>query len=210
MDKFVIRLSKPADLNAKSSSSGKKLRQSKIEMLPGVVNVKDFEKYAQILKSSTNSHEILKILDKIEKKVPSTEVLKSTGIGKVVRKLSTHSDLEIASKADDVFEKWKGHVEKMACRKPVEVSSDTATQERREKARNMISKYLDEELGKRIEHEVFNYNNQLLNYKYRKSIRKVALALQSQPDLRETFLKERVKYKEHLKRLFSTSSSDSE
>jgi hypothetical protein len=86
------------------------------------------DKYAKILQSSTNSHEILKILDEIEKKVPSTEVLKSTGIGKVVRKLSTHSDLEIASKADDVFEKWKGHVEKMACRKPVEVSTSGRSQ----------------------------------------------------------------------------------
>lgn len=133
MDKFVYK--NPRNLQQIRNKSPKKktLKQSTLQSLSGVVNIKELEDYKVILESDNESVEKkLSVLKKLLAKNPSKEVLIKIGIGKTVRRLSKtgdESDKEITllrEFSDKVYRKWRNELERKIELKsnPITVKSD--------------------------------------------------------------------------------------
>ena len=113
MDAFVVRTKR--DNNCVRKSPKKKFtgRQRRLSDLQGVVVLKDLEKSVKKLKDpNVEDEEKLKILKTLRRKQPSTEIIKSTGVGKVLRKLlrNNTSSLEVVEAAQELEDYWKSQL----------------------------------------------------------------------------------------------------
>lgn len=66
------------------------------------------------------------------------DILLKTGIGKPVRRLTSHENLCVQAAAKHVFDRWKEHIVKKATQKKQEVRFDLESQ----RLRNIAKRYL--------------------------------------------------------------------
>ena len=186
MDAFVVRTKR--DNNCVRKSPKKKFtgRQRRLSDLQGVVVLKDLEKSVKKLKDpNVEDEEKLKILKTLRKKQPSTEIIKSTGVGKVLRKLlrNNTSSSEVVDAAQDLEHYWKNLVERrveLSFGNKPEVATDLETQNIREKARALFFKAYREEneikidILQTLERKFYRHFKPCIGVSYRKAIRRVA------------------------------------
>ena len=186
MDAFVVRTKR--DNNCVRKSPKKKFtgRQRRLSDLQGVVVLKDLEKSVKKLKDpNVEDEEKLKILKTLRKKQPSTEIIKSTGVGKVLRKLlrNNTSSLEVVEAAQELEDYWKNLVERrveLSFGNKPEVATDLETQTIREKARALFFKAYREEneikidILQTLERKFYIHFKPCIGVSYRRAIRRVA------------------------------------
>ena len=186
MDAFVVRTKR--DNNCVRKSPKKKFtgRQRRLSDLQGVVVLKDLEKSVKKLKDpNVEDEEKLKILKTLRKKQPSTEIIKSTGVGKVLRKLlrNSTSSSEVVEAAQDLEHYWKKLVERrveLSLGNKPEVATDLETQTIREKARALFFKAYREEneikidILQTLERKFYRHFKPCIGVSYRKAIQRVA------------------------------------
>ena len=186
MDAFVVRTKR--DNNCVRKSPKKKFtgRQRRLSDLQGVVVLKDLEKSVKKLKDpNVEDEEKLKILKTLRKKQPSTEIIKSTGVGKVLRKLlrNSTSSSEVVDAAQDLEHYWKNLVERrveLSFGNKPEVATDLETQNIREKARALFFKAYREEneikidILQTLERKFYRHFKPCIGVSYRKAIQRVA------------------------------------
>ena len=186
MDAFVVRTKR--DNNCVRKSPKKKFtgRQRRLSDLQGVVVLKDLEKSVKKLKDpNVEDEEKLKILKTLRRKQPSTEIIKSTGVGKVLRKLlrNSTSSSEVVDAAQDLEHYWKNLVERrveLSFGNKPEVATDLETQNIREKARALFFKAYREEneikidILQTLERKFYRHFKPCIGVSYRKAIQRVA------------------------------------
>ena len=186
MDAFVVRTKR--DNNCVRKSPKKKFtgRQRRLSDLQGVVVLKDLEKSVKKLKDpNVEDEEKLKILKTLRKKQPSTEIIKSTGVGKVLRKLlrNSASSSKVVDAAQDLEHYWKNLVERrveLSFGNKPEVATDLETQNIREKARALFFKAYREEneikidILQTLERKFYRHFKPCIGVSYRKAIQRVA------------------------------------
>ena len=186
MDAFVVRTKR--DNNCVRKSPKKKFtgRQRRLSDLQGVVVLKDLEKSVKKLKDpNVEDEEKLKILKTLRKKQPSTEIIKSTGVGKVLRKLlrNSASSSKVVDAAQDLEHYWKNLVERrveLSFGNKPEVATDLETQTIREKARALFFKAYREEneikidILQTLERKFYRHFKPCIGVSYRKAIQRVA------------------------------------
>ena len=186
MDAFVVRTKR--DNNCVRKSPKKKFtgRQRRLSDLQGVVVLKDLEKSVKKLKDpNVEEEEKLKILKTLRKKQPSTEIIKSTSVGKVLRKLlrNSTSSSEVVDAAQDLEHYWKNLVERrveLSFGNKPEVATDLETQNIREKARALFFKAYREEneikidILQTLERKFYRHFKPCIGVSYRKAIQRVA------------------------------------
>ena len=186
MDAFVVRTKR--DNNCVRKSPKKKFtgRQRRLSDLQGVVVLKDLEKSVKKLKDpNVEDEEKLKILKTLRRKQPSTEIIKSTGVGKVLRKLlrNSASSSEVVDAAQDLEHYWKNLVERrveLSFGNKPEVATDLETQTIREKARGLFFKAYREEneikidILQTLERKFYQHFKPCIGVLYRKAIQRVA------------------------------------
>ena len=186
MDAFVVRTKR--DNNCVRKSPKKKFtgRQRRLSDLQGVVVLKDLEKSVKKLKDpNVEEEEKLKILKTLRKKQPSTEIIKSTGVGKVLRKLlrNSASSSKVVDAAQDLEHYWKNLVERrveLSFGNKPEVATDLETQTIREKARGLFFKAYREEneikidILQTLERKFYIHFKPCIGVSYRRAIRRVA------------------------------------
>merc|ERR1711936_1378867 len=103
MDAFVVR-TKRDNISVKKSPKKKfPGRQRRLSDLQGVVVLEDLEKSVKKLKDpKVEDEEKLKILKALRNKQPSTEIIKSTGVGKILKKLIRNSSSSSTNSAEVV------------------------------------------------------------------------------------------------------------
>ena len=186
MDAFVVRTKR--DNNCVRKSPKKKFtgRQRRLSDLQGVVVLKDLEKSVKKLKDpNVEDEEKLKILKTLRKKQPSTEIIKSTGVGKVLRKLlrNSASSSKVVEAAQELEDYWKNLVERrveLSLGNKPEVATDLETQTIREKARASFFKTYREEneikidILQTLERKFYIHFKPCIGVSYRRAIRRVA------------------------------------
>ena len=186
MDAFVVRTKR--DNNCVRKSPKKKFtgRQRRLSDLQGVVVLKDLEKSVKKLKDpNVEEEEKLKILKTLRKKQPSTEIIKSTGVGKVLRKLlrNSASSSKVVEAAQELEDYWKNLVERrveLSFGNKPEVATDLETQTIREKARASFFKTYREEneikidILQTLERKFYIHFKPCIGVSYRRAIRRVA------------------------------------
>jgi len=158
-------------------------KQRTLNSLRGVVVLEDIDAFVTKLKSSeVGNDEKLKILKKLLKKQPSTEIIANSGIGKVVKKLMLkEQDPEIAKAARQVKIRWQNLIERRVVLKngeKPEVISDLETRTTRNKALKFFRgkyKEVPEQTLVNLEKALFNHFRPVIGGKYRRSARKIAI-----------------------------------
>ena len=83
---------------------------------------------------------ILEYLRKLQKRIPSREILLETKIGHVVNKLRKHDHSDVKKLARSILKSWKQYYREVKQRQPIEVRCDKNVENFRYKARMLISK----------------------------------------------------------------------
>jgi len=124
--------------------------QRTLNDLNGVVSLEYIKNAVKKLgDANTAIHEKVSILKKLRSKQPSTEIIKSSGIGKLLRSIakSTNSssnpeEEKFKDEATDLYKKWKKTIEKrveLACNaKDIEVDYDDTTKNLRTNAISLM------------------------------------------------------------------------
>lgn len=192
MDKFIVR--KPRDKRQRKpcSSPRKRLKQSTIKDLAGVVVLEEIRKQKRRLESRNQDKEIIMSdLKKLSKKQPGIDILKETQIGKPIKKLTRHPDKEISKLASSIHMDWLNHIIHIKKRKSIEVESDCTTVKTRSKAKEMLSEHFSHQGGEKvdeIEGEVFTICGKLLSKRYKRTIRKIWFKLKEENVKQEILL----------------------
>jgi len=216
MDKFVVKTSRNLHPKVKNTSDKKHLSQSTLQSLAGVVVIEDFIKAKNSLEDKSETCEKkIEILKQLLNKNPSKEVLIQVGIGKTVRKLRKEVEagsddklITVAKLSEKVYRKWRNELERKVELKhnPVRVKCDQETERLRSAAVKFILAALQDSekqsvneekqsLSERLELELFNQSNKLVNSFYRRLSRKVIFALKSEI-CRTELLKRKVSVKD--------------
>ncbi|KAK2149614.1 hypothetical protein LSH36_444g02029 [Paralvinella palmiformis] len=190
MDKFIVRSPRNESSVLPITKPRKRLTQSTIESLPGVVVIEDIKRLRNILRAKNQKEEILlQSLKELNRKIPSRSVLKSTKIGHTVNRLTKHSESEVAQKATLLIKKWKNYFQAKLDQPLLEVRSDCKTEELRNTARKHLATALQssasDTLVKSIEQEAYHQHKRLVGASYRRTVRKIVFALKHQSDVRE-------------------------
>ena len=107
--------------------------QSSLHSLKGVVVVEDLVRAKKLLgEEDVEEERKVQVLRQLGEKQPSTELLSSTGIGRIVRKLSIHSEGEVKREATKVYRSWRSTVEKRVelSHTRIEVRCDKVSQQK--------------------------------------------------------------------------------
>lgn len=158
-------------------------KQRTLNSLKGVVVLEDIDAFVTKLESpEVGNDEKVKILKKLLKKQPSTEIIVDSGIGKVVKKLMLkEQDPEIAKAARQVKIRWQNLIERRVDLKngeKPEVISDLETRTTRNKALKFFRgkyKEIPEQTLVNLEKALFNHFRPVIGGKYRRSARKIAI-----------------------------------
>jgi hypothetical protein len=130
--------------------------------------------------STLSSEEKIEILNKLAAKKPSTEIIISTGIGKVVQKLSKADGQEVAKAAQAVTKTWKALLERrvelsLSQDKP-QVKTDLETRTIRDKAVKLLVKAYPSvtlTILESLEKRLFQHYRPLIGLKFRRSVRRI-------------------------------------
>ena len=178
-------------------------KQATLFNLGGVVNIKQIKAQSETLqKEQVDDDEKIRILDQWAKKKPATDVLIEIGIGKTIKQLanSEKTPNKVKKRAKEVYNLWRAAVEKREALKergPLDVQCDLDTQHWRDKAKRLIrdvirknpdvsSSSSSEALIESIERELFHFCDNLIQSRYRCSVRKIVFALKRRPGLRQS------------------------
>jgi len=176
--------------------------QQRISDLKGVVSLDKIEDIVHQLKDQTVSVTTkVGLLRSLRAKQPATQLIKSTGIGKIVRQLSQGDDVDskVKSEAAKVYKDWKAlvesRVEKKVKAKHIEVACDQDTVKARQTTVSLLRQALikvkqgqssdgphslddhDKVLTDQIEKCLFKTCGNLLSKRYRRSGRKIVFDL---------------------------------
>ena len=187
MDKFVVRQKKFTNQSGNGENRTNPLKQTKLHQLAGVVVKEEFQSIRNKLSNAeTSAEDKVALLIKLGDKKPSKEVLKSTGIGKVVHKLCRDEDCNVSKTATELYDRWKAHLLHIIQRRPIEVESDLQTKKARANSVKMIDAALNnEDLATSIETEVFRKCKRILNCDYTRLTRKAHFAFKNDESLKE-------------------------
>jgi hypothetical protein len=186
MDAFVVRtprhyLATKATPSSRSRPGCRKGQQRRLNDLKGVVVLEEIEAASNKLTDSTlSSEEKIEILNKLAAKKPSTEIIISTGIGKVVQKLSKADGQEVAKAAQAVTKTWKALLERrvelsLSQDKP-QVKTDLETRTIRDKAVKLLVKAYPSvtlTILESLEKRLFQHYRPLIGLKFRRSVRRI-------------------------------------
>ena len=193
MDAFVIRTKRNTSSVKRSPKKKIPSRQRTLNDLKGVVVLENLEKHVKTLNNpGVETASKIKILKNLNSKQPSTEIIVKTGIGKVVKKLCDHPDVDLANAAKLLKETWKNLVERrveLSLSDKTEVATDLETQTIREKARALLFKaYRDVKLEtiQTLEKKFYQHFRPCIGNRYRKAVRKVVVNPSSYEDLIKT------------------------
>lgn len=190
MDRFLVRTPRLQDSAVKRKSAKKKARQSTLEALAGVVNIKDFQAKKDLLeRPDTAKEDKIRALKELSAKRPCKDTLVQVGIGRTIKNLSKKdSDPEIREAAEVVYQAWKRELERrieLAGQK-IPVRSDLETERLRGSSRKFLLSALTarkikdaEEVARAAEEEIFIKSNKLVGKNYRRLSRKVIFHLKS-------------------------------
>ena len=122
MDKFVVKQKRDLPRNRSKSEKPKKLSQSTLQSLAGVVVIKDFEEAKVVLEDDSEDLEKkIQVLQKLLVKNPSKEVLIRVGIGKTVNRLRKYKTedseedsqiIKLRKLSEKVYKKWRSELER--------------------------------------------------------------------------------------------------
>merc|ERR1719510_571177 len=189
----------------------KKGDQRTVTELKGVVGLESIQNAVKILQDkNVPANEKTSLLVKLSTKQPSTDIIKSSGIGKFVRKISKVSipnmneeERKLVTTAEKLYEMWKYTVQKrveIECRATdIAIDYNAPTKKIRENAANLILRAANAKGGKhhdgnnhynekfksiasKVEKFLFEKHNRLTNDKYRKSIRKLIFDIRHDKD----------------------------
>jgi hypothetical protein len=201
-------------------------KQMKISDLKRVVNVETISKYAMQLRNEENMDEeqIENILNELEKKTPSREILMKTRLGFILKDLAERESLskDVRDKARALRLKWKEFHKRLLLAPKYDVKCDKPTTEGRERARkalkNAFTKSKDQtttdvheatinevdldSVIKEIEFKIFTFNDNLVNISYFDMIRK-AVRCVGDIDQFSKLIKQEITLKEFLDNCFS-------
>lgn len=201
--KYVVKAASSAPRG--SLNSIPKVRgQQKISDLKGVVSIDKFEDVVRQLKDQSVSGKTkITLLRSLRDKKPSTQVIQSTGIGKVVRQLSQGAGDEVQREAQKVYKDWKrlveSRVQKKIAAKHIEVACDEDTTKARQTTVSLLRQALakanqnrggsssslsdkDKVATTQIEKCLFRLCGNLLNKRYRRAGRKIVFDLTYQKE----------------------------
>jgi len=180
--------------------------QQRISDLKGVVSLDRFEDVVSQLTDETVSDTTkVRLLKSLREKQPATQVIQSTGIGKIVRQLSRSEEgegvicEEVRREALKVYKDWKGLVESRVQKKieakHIEVACDEDTIKARQTTVSLFRQAVikakqnssgqsnasltdkDKLLTTQIEKCLFKCSGNLLNKAYRRAGRKIVFEL---------------------------------
>lgn len=193
MDKFVIKQPKTNIGSLQQKSPKKKVRQSTLQSLSGVVVIEELEEAKRVLEDSDKSCESkIKILNKLLVKKPAKEILIKVGIGKTVRKLGKVPDSNIEeeqklkSLAYRVYRNWRREIERKVelSKKKIEVSFDKESSDSVSSAIRLFLPLLgDRDLCEKVEKELRVASGGLVGSQYRRRVREVVFGLRREPQL---------------------------
>ena len=170
-----------------------KLKQKSLFQLSGVVSIERIEAAKRKLSDpDLPAIEKVVVLKSLAGKKPSTKVIKDTGIGRTVRRLTKHEDPVVRKHATSVYEAWKAEVERrteLSSRGPLEVACDLDTQNFREKSIRLLGQYDKVVDAVSLEKVAFDRCGHLLNNRYRRCVRKMVFALKARRNKGEGGLK---------------------
>ncbi|KAL5016795.1 hypothetical protein ScPMuIL_006384 [Solemya velum] len=199
MDKFITRSPRA---NNPTSTGPKRtvLVQSTIESLKGVVVVEEILRLKSKLQlESSTTEELVSSLRELGKKVPPSNVLIETKIGKVVNKLRKHEVKQVAKAAETVYRMWRDHIEDFHNRPLIEVRCDDKTEKMRSSGKSFLAAALELEvshsLPEALEREVFHQCKRLINFNYRRTMRSLVFTLKHQDSVRKKVLSGELKLK---------------
>lgn len=200
MDRFVVRTTRSATISDDRKGNKKRLKQATIECLKGVVIIEDILKFKTLLRQPGQNREIiLDCLQKLDKKIPGRDIIKSTKIGHTVRKLTKHKDRDVAEFSTKIVKKWLSHYEAKLSRPLIDVKCDNETEKVRSAGRKHLAKALQlssttedvvDSLSECIEREVFHRHKRLVDSCYRRMLRKLIFALKEEESLRQDVLQQ--------------------
>jgi len=176
--------------------------QRTLSDLKGVVSLERIQKAVKKLQNdNVSANEKTSILEKLSAKLPATDIIRSSGIGKLVRKISKGSnpkmneqEKKLVKTAAKLYQVWKhaiqNRVEVEHNAKNIEVDYDAPTRKIRENAVSLILQAANAEGAKHhvgntycntnakdvvhnVEKYIFEMHNRLTNTSYRRSIRKI-------------------------------------
>lgn len=162
--------------------------------------VEDILKSKAILAVPDQSSDVLlSELAKLRPKIPSIEVLQTTKLGVVLKKLTKHSDPRVSRSASSLVNSWKTDIRERRTKKSLEVQNDGKTDRFRKDARKLILESfkskglnLDQDLltnlVDEIERELFAMFNRKTSEAYRRTVRKIVFSLRHRSDLRQQVL----------------------
>ena len=181
MDKFVIKKSKETVIR-----TSKTMKQASLHQLGGVVIIEDLiAANSKLSNPDVPPEEKVAVLQSLKHKKPAKEILKSTGIGKTVHRLSRDSNSSVSLHAKELYRFWKTHVLHILHRKPIEVESDLETQQGRSSAKKLINLALQNSvISEEIEIHVFNKCKKIMNNTYNRVIRKIHFTFKNDEDQR--------------------------
>lgn len=197
MDRFLVRTVRKVNRSCEQKSEGKRLKQATIDGLKGVVVIEDILKYRSLLQQPDQTREcILDCLRNLDKKIPSREVLKLTKIGRTVMKLRKHKDKDVAELSEKVTNKWLRHYTAKLTQPSLDVKCDHETEQIRSSGRKHLRKALQSSsevedvdgIARSIEREVFVRHKNLVNLRYRRTLRKLIFVLKDQESIRKDVL----------------------
>jgi len=193
-NRYVVKAAKPRGaLNLIPKARG----QRKLSDLSGVVNLDQLETAViQLQDPDLSEAEKVRVLKSLRHKKPATEIIRSSGIGKTVRRLTEDSNTgaaEVRAEALKVYKAWKevveDRVEKKAKAKHIEVECDEGTRQARATTVSLMkqavckgqsiktfSKVTSVILNE-IERSLFKSCGNLMNKSYRRTARKIVFAL---------------------------------
>ncbi|XP_014666864.1 PREDICTED: transcription elongation factor A N-terminal and central domain-containing protein 2-like [Priapulus caudatus] len=185
MDKFVVRLPRSLPGEASRPKERATYKQMTIHDLRGVVVVEDVLRLKAQLELNNQATEVLlSALHEISGKQPSVKVLQEIKIGRSVRRLSNHSDPQVAILARDICASWKSFIRERRSLPMIEVRSDAKTECLRQSARKLIAEALaiveTSLIVESIEREVYHQSHRILNSSYRRTIRKLVFRLRAE------------------------------
>ncbi|XP_059091595.1 transcription elongation factor A N-terminal and central domain-containing protein 2-like [Tigriopus californicus] len=139
-----------------------------------------------------NAVDLTAILRAWREKSPSTTVIKTTGIGRTIRRLAQSSSVDpgVRAEAAAVYQHWRAQVEKrveLETRGPLEVECDRPTANWRQRARHLLNQAVttagqpEQDLALNLEKAAFELCRHVIGNRYRRCVRSMVLSLRNAP-----------------------------
>eukprot|EP00045_Choanoeca_perplexa_P004848 m.41030 g.41030 ORF g.41030 m.41030 type:complete len:246 (-) comp12799_c0_seq8:27-764(-) len=107
MDKFVVRTKRPKQERCRKTYHNSATKQSTIGSLKGVISLKDGSLLKEAYRATPQDTEaIIGCLSRLEEKNVTLQLMKKLGVGKIIKRLQTSSNAEVAERAKRIVATW--------------------------------------------------------------------------------------------------------